>query len=442
MKRVLAILLAMTMLILMTACSKSTGGESSGSEGTKSGPTLPKYEITASTVKWLCWNSKSDLTDETTYLYEVNTMLKEHYNCELEIVRTTYDELPTKAASLVLGGNSPDLIFFRTQDYNTFIKQNIVQDVSSYIDFADPLWEDVKDVNDYFSYNGKNYLCVTSAINNSYIYYWKDVFTDAGLQTPLEMYKAGQWTLSDLRELAKNVTADTDRDGLVDMYGIAVHPDNAWLCGGTDFVTKDGKWQMNLRDPGLNTFFDFMYNTSSAVDNSRLMQYNVTADFTAKKAAMAWYEAWLLGTLGEQIKSGEIEFAPSPQADGADKYYVNGRAETAWVGANCANPGGAMAYLAVNRYLGTDEAQKARLREKNKTLYGYTDEMFELQEEMNSSKFEKTFTWQSTVGNWASDEGMWNLWSDVGLYETPWSNTVEKFAPILQANVDLANSGE
>ncbi len=442
MKRVLAVLLAISLFTLMTACGNATSDSSSeAGSGTAAELKLPEYTISAPTVKWLCWNSKSALTNQEEYLYEVNTLLKQNYNCELEIVRTTYDELPTKAASLVLGGNSPELIFYRPQDYNNFIKQNLVQDMSSYIDFNDPLWSGAKEINDQFAYNGKYYLCVHEAINNSYIYYWKNVFTDAGLQTPLEKYKAGQWKLSDLRELMKQVTIDSDRDGLVDMYGIAMHPGETWNCVGTDLVKKDenGKWVMNLRDPGLNPYFDFLYNTSSAVDNSRLMAYNVIADFNAKKTAMLWYEAWLMGTLGEQIKSGEIEFAPSPQVDGTDKYYVSGRAETSWVGANCANPGGAMAYLSVCRYLAIDETQRARLREKNKTLYGYTDEMFALQDEMNSSKFTLAFSQQASIGNWASDEGMWNMWSDVGLFETPWSSTVEKYAPILQANIDLAN---
>lgn len=439
MKRGLTLVLAM-MMLFTTACNNPSENKS-GSASTAARLELPKYDITAPTVKWLCWNDKKSLTDENEYFYEVNKLLKENYNCELEFIRTTYDELPTKAASLVLSGNSPDLIFFRPQDYNTFIKQNLVQNMSSYIDFSDPLWAGVKDVNDQFAHGGKYYLCVYEWLNNSYIYYWKNIFTDAGLQTPLEKYRAGEWMLSDMRELMKQVTTDSDRDGLIDMYGIAMHPSDIWNCVGADFVTrdKDGKWQMNLRDPKLNPFFDFLYNTSSVVDNSRLMAYNVIADFNAKKTAMLWYEAWLLPTLGEQIKAGEIEFAPSPQVDGTDKYYVTGRAETAWVGANCANPGGAMAFFAVCRYLQTDPEQKARLREKDKTLYQYTDEMFALQDEMNSSRFTKSYSWQSSIGNWASDEGMWNLWSDVGLYETPWANTVEKFAPILQANVDMAN---
>lgn len=441
MKKLLVLLLAMTML-LVTACNKTPGDTDSNPESSTTKLELPEYTISTPTVKWLCWNDKNSLTNEKEYLYEVNKMLKDNYNCELEIIRTTYDELPTKAASLVLNGNAPELIFYRPQDYNNFIRQNLVEDMTSYIDFSNPLWADLKDINDEFAYDGKYYLVITDWINNSYIYYWKSVFTDAGLQTPLEKYRAGEWKLSDLRELMKQVTTDSDRDGLVDMYGITMHPADVFVCTGTDFVTRDedGKWVMNLRDPKLNPFFDFMYNTSSAVDNSRLMAYNAVADFNSKKAAMLWYEAWLMGTLGEQIKSGEIEFAPSPQVDGTDKYYVTGRLETSWVGAGCANPGGAMAYLAVCRYLQKDPDQKARLREKDKTLYGYTDEMFALQDEMNSSVFTKVYSWQSCVGNWASNEGMWNLWSDVGLFENTWSTVVEKYAPILQANVDMANN--
>ena len=444
MRRILLMVLAGLVLVSTAVGCKTTdtGSEnttpSGGSGNTKT--EWPKYEITGQTVKYLCWSNKKDLEDSTTYLYRSNALLKEHYNCEISIVRTTYEELPTKAASLVLSGESPDLIFYKDQDNPGFIKNNIVQETSKYIDYSLPLWKDMKSVNERLSYQGKQYFIAFNEFNDSYVYYWKNIFTDAGLETPLELYKKNEWTLSKFQELAKAVTADTDRNGVVDLYGFSVHPYEVFQCNNVDFVTVDanGKYTNNLRDPGHNAFFDFMYNTGSIGDNSRLMAYNNTSDFTAKKTAMYWGNAWVLSTLYDQFKAGEMEFAPSPKVDAKDQYYVKGRVDGAWIANGASNPGGAAAYLAVCRFMAFDEEYKAAQRVVDQEKSGFNEETYALFDEMNSDKFTKVYYKQPGVGNWGND-AMWNLWSDVGLWNVPWASTVEKFYPVLQEEIDQAN---
>lgn len=445
MRRILSCFLLMALFVLpFSGCSNGSSDTSKSSSQSASSTkyTLPKYTITGNTVTLLCWNSQSEVDKETGAFYDSNQLLKQNYNCSLKLIRTTYEELPTKAASLVLSGSGPDLIFYKDQDFPNFIKNNIVQDVSKYLDFSNPLFSDLKATADKWKYNNSYYFFPYNTMyNDSYVYYWKSYFEDAGLETPLQLYKAGKWSLDKMQEVMKQLTQDTNHDGVVDIYGLVCHPIYAYHCTGTDFVTLDsktGKYTNNLKDTHLNAFFDFLYNTSSAGDNSRLMDYNTVADFQAQKGVMMWDQAWCLGTFASQIKEGKIEFAPSPFVQGTDAYYAKGRVDGYWMGKGCSNPGGAAAYLAVCRYMNVDPTLKAKSKEKLKTNSGFTDAMFTLQDEMNSSKFTLTGCISQGVGNWGNDE-QWNLWSDVGLYKVPWSSTVQKFYPVLQGEIDKAN---
>ena len=135
-----------------------------------------------------------------------------------------------------------------------------------------------------------------------------------------------------------------------------------------------------------------------------------------------------------------MDFAPSPRLDGSDVTYAGGRVNGYWIGKDCANPGGAAAFLACSRYVNASKEYAAYRQERSETRYGYTAEQEALLDEMrNSDKFVFLRAPSLGVGNWGYD-AMWVLWSDVGLFEVPWSSTVEKFYPILQEEIDITNA--
>ncbi len=449
MKKTILIALIVFCVAACAACggvTPSVSNDTSSAASSLQEITLPDYTIASDTVHLLCWNSQTAVTDETGAYYKPNEVMKEHYNCSLKVIRTTYEELPTKAAALVLSNDAPELIFFKDQDFPGFITQNIAAETLQYTDFTTPLFDGMQDTYERYYYKGKQYFMpVDQIFTDSYVFYWTSFFEDAGIETPLEIYQNNpeDWTLSKLKELMKEVTVDSDHDGVVDVYGLAIHPAEMYMSsGGMDFVKIDpqtGKYTNNLRDPIFNTFFNFMFDTNSAGDNTRLMAYNVIADFTAKKAAMMWEQVWPFTSFAEDINSGAMGFVVSPKIDGSDKWYVKGRINGYWMGQGCENPGGAAAFIACNRFLSTDPATKAASDAKNQELYGFSAETQALQKEFNGDNFEKTLFISYGVGQWGNIY-QYNLWSDVGLFTGSWAETVEKFYPILQAEIDTMNA--
>ncbi len=452
MKKTVLFLIMTLLIVASAACGggkPSDSGASSAPASSDSALAMPDYTITGDTVKLLCWSGQTQVTDPKGEFYKANKLMQEHYGCSIKIVRTTYEELPTKAAALVLSNDAPDLIFFKDQDYPVFIQQNIAAETSEYIDLKEPLYSGLKDTYKIFEYKGKQYFMpYTEIYTDSYIFFWKSFFEDAGIETPLEIYQndPDDWTLSKLRELMKDVTVDADRDGVPEVYGLTIHPGEMYMCSGADFVTVDpqtGKYANNLRNPVFNTFMDFIYDTGSQGDNTRLMVYNHISDFAAKKAAMTWAQVWpfdLEETYYTGIASGEMGFVVTPRVDGTDKWYVKGRIDGFWMGAGCPNPGGAAAFIASNCFLNSDPATVAAAREEDKAEYGFTDAIFALRDEFNRNDlFAKTTFQAYGVGQWGNIY-QYNLWSDVGLFTGSWAATVEKFYPILQAEIDTVNA--
>ena len=191
-------------------------------------------------------------------------------------------------------------------------------------------------------------------------------------------------------------------------------------------------------------YYDFLYETSSAGDDSRLMSLEDIACFNSKSAVMLWGERWLASTFYEQILSGEIGMAPPPRMDGTDEYYVGGRIDVFWMGKNSANPNGALAYLACQRAVSQNEGLARELRESAGEEANEWPEEYEAFFDALDDR--ETFTMiipkAAGVGNWGNDsDAMYDLFSMIAQFEVPWATVVEKHYPILQEQINIANQG-
>lgn len=441
-KRVLALALTLALAVTAAGCKGNADSDGDGDgDAVKSSIEFPELEITDTKVKFLCWNDSKVLKTPSAYYYVLNEKMKEVYGCELEFVQTTWSELPTKAAQLVMSNNSPDLIFYRTEDNPLFIANGIVQPWDDYIDINDSYWSSVKDFNLESAVNGKMYTFSSVGMqNDSYTYYWVKNFEDLGLETPRQLYYKGEWTLSKAAEYAKLLT-QYNSSGAVSVYGIA-YENALHVSTGSTYVNYDnGIFTNNLRDNALTEFYDF--NTKMLDSGCKPINKTNSDLFLQGKIAMYIYQQYFGGNyLSEQYSSGEVEFAPAPKADSADEYYVAGIPNYYWLAKGAKNPGGAAAFVAIHRLLSgrIDENIIEQMAERNKKLNGTDDEDEALAAEMrDSEKF--TFVYERANGcgtSWSSTE-LSQLTNQVINYSKPWSTAVEEYYPLLNTGVNEVN---
>lgn len=452
MKRVFLIVLCLTLLTGLIGCNGPSEPDGSGAEDASAivsnsassgeevvapeGVVWPEIEVTNPVVKYLWWLDPSMLNNPDTWIYRMNELLKDKYGAHLEIVSTSYEELPTKAAQMVLSQNSPDLVFYKPQDYPNFILQNIAQPVDKYIDFNDDNWSKVKEINDQFLWNGQHYLIVPSMVQNYITLYWKSLFEDAGLKTPYEYYQEGNWNWDTMLELARKLTSDEDGDDNPDIWGFAAHPMHFYQTTGVDLVTiENGAVTNNLRSATLARAMKFLYDAGPQKYNVRTTDLSKWETlFPRGRLAMLLQEDYVKETYIELIREGKVGIAPAPKDPEADEYYIPGKIEASWIPNGAQNVAGAVAYMTVVMMNDQDPELIAWSREQTKQLYNFSDEQIQMFRDMgkNLSLFYPQYLGMGNFGN----QGQWEMWGELYTWNLPWETEVEKFYPIFQAQID------
>jgi len=158
------------------------------------------------------------------------------------------DQKPT-LISMVNAGDQVDVAQANDQNFPVYPLKNIVQPIDQYIDLKDPLWNSA--VTNTFTFGGKPYAVGTSAAP-IVIYYNKTLFANNGVKTPSEYYAEGNWTWDTFREVAMELTADTDGDGKNDQFGFGW-----WDNGYPLFVGSNGKTVLSYNEDGsISTNYD------------------------------------------------------------------------------------------------------------------------------------------------------------------------------------------
>ncbi len=439
-KKLFAITLAIALLLTVAGCGGNGKGNTDSDGFVKESTIkLPDLKIDSDKVYMLTWEDPSVLTTPSAYMYTVNEKLKQEYGVSLEYIRTINTEIEIKAAQLVLSGNSPDMITLRDRDYPNFALKGIAQPWDNYMDFSEPVFKDVKAVNDKYRIDGKVYRYFNTYFNNGYTWYWVNDFKELGLPTPRELYYEGKWTWKKLEEYAKLLTVK-DSTGTVSKYGVGYETTMHLVTGETYVkLNADGSYSNNLSSSKLADFYNF--STRLGFEEKVRPVGTYTYDlFKEGKVSMLVYEQYFGANhlLNERL-AGDVEFAPSPKWDGADKYYTPGRGTGAWLAKDAKNPEEATAFMAIWRLCSGKidplviEAQKKR----DEVLAGMDEEDQKLTDEMNDpSKFEIVATMDDGLGTTWSQTDRPVFEKDVFWYNKSWASSVQKYSPVLNSAIN------
>ncbi|WP_372630189.1 ABC transporter substrate-binding protein [Cohnella sp.] len=276
------------------------------------------------------------------------------------------DQKPT-LISMVNAGDQVDIAQANDQNFPVYPLKKIVQPIDPYVDLSDPMWNGA--VTNTFTFGGKPYAVGTSAAP-IVIYYNKTLFTNNGVKTPSEYYQEGSWNWNAFREVAMQMTADTDGDGKNDQFGFGW-----WDAGYPLYVGSNGKTLLNYgADGAISTNYD-SENVKEAmqfaqdallkdkfIDREKEGDYFISEFKNGKLAMTAEY-----GLSGFTVfKSDyEIDFVPVPTGPkGANDVGPGGLSGWAIPTAS-KNPQGAAAFI---KMMSANEAKVAS--EANVTNFG------------------------------------------------------------------------
>jgi len=144
------------------------------------------------------------------------------------VAGTNWGEYLAGTATLLAGGEKPDLMWVATEGLQFLVKNGLVSPLDDLMlrdqaELADYLSDTAAPLVDGFKVDGKQYMLPYSW-NDMVIYYNTDRFTEAGLEPP-----AADWTRADFVAAAKKLTVDADGDGTPEKYGFAFGNDGLFV---------------------------------------------------------------------------------------------------------------------------------------------------------------------------------------------------------------------
>ena len=290
--KVISVLMALAIMLSLCACGGS-GAADEKNEGTvtHSENSLWNKKFEGITLKRILWYEPSD--SEKALVKEFT----DRTGCEIVDEVVDYQNYNNKIAGSIAAGDPYDIgyiygAFFPTQiiagmyqPINAYMGSEYLLDASSSKTIANGGF----DINkmDFYKWNN-NYYGFSSYwdVDMLVMYFRKDLIAEAGLKSPLDYVKSGDWNLDTFKELATKLT-----NAKAKKFGYSAGGENTRGYGefvrafGTSFVVYDsnGIPSENLGDPKILDGFNFVqkmtYGAGSVVDGD--------ASFRKGTAAMA-----------------------------------------------------------------------------------------------------------------------------------------------------------
>ena len=281
----------------------------------------------------------------------VNKAFEKKYGGKVTIVgEGDWDGRGTRLTNLVQGKTQVDVVAsYSGEDYPSYPSTKLIRPIEeTMFDFTKSpyIGADKSNIANYkgqlysIAYNNNNSIGIVTVYN-------KTMFENAGMETPLELYKSGKWNWNTFREAARNLSQDTNADGNNDVFGFADYDINGLLCSnGVSLLRYDGNNyaldNSNAAKQAYQLYYDMMnIDKSISVD-----PWSWRNDMIQGKLAMVFQYSSLILAAKNQGSKFEYDFVPLPKGPSADSYMINGSSGlTMALGATCKNPEGAYAYM-------------------------------------------------------------------------------------------------
>ena len=243
-----------------------------------------------------------------------------------------------------LSGNpSAQIAYLMNHQLAYWIKDGIVEPLNDYtaelkLD-TNPRWDDK--VNAWCNINGVQYA-VGAKPEELWKYHYvntlfmnKELLKSSGVD-PEEIYamqENKEWTWEKFKGIAKQLAKDTNEDGIIDVYAVAVNDaliESLMVSNGTNFIKGDGDsftFDMDNKAVDVLNYIKGLVNDGSARNTEINSGYNNdmnAADFRAGKLAFhvdCFQRTWIEGTLGLMDMLGSYGVVSLPMAPDQNDYY-------------------------------------------------------------------------------------------------------------------------
>jgi len=275
----------------------------------------PDYYAGKTLTIWTFWDL-SDTERENIADFEAATGATVNF-----VNRFSWEMYEPDLIKAIASGEGPDICYFMSEVIPSWVMKGFLIPVSDYIDFGEitiPLGLGTKQ---FYTFNGMLYTVPDFNEGSSKLYFRRDIFANAGLKNPYEMWLEGNWTWDSFVRLGQDVKQDLTGDGEYDIWGYySWQSEQILYSNGANHVQwVNGDPLQGLDDPKAIRALEW----ERALDE----QYAIVAPWdpdldppgmlVAGNIAMMYWGAWLIGdgkTEGLRYELGDkLGFAPFPR---------------------------------------------------------------------------------------------------------------------------------
>lgn len=333
---------------------------------TKSGYTLPDVKLKDKTLDFyvpIGVTVEALRSPDKSKGMTATNLFEDVYGGKMRMIQVDSNKFYETLLSYQAAGNMPDMIYPYGSYFPRLYLYNLIDTLDQYkpyIDLSAPIWDNYREYNENMAVNGKHYYAIQEFGSPVIIAYNPKLFSRFDVEkTPFEIYRnnPADWTWSKMRELAAQLTQDTDGDGKTDIYGLGLSGDGGSCLlptTGTNLITYDAKKgiKSNLYSEQLKNTANFvrdLFTTYKVADPDA--PTTVESKFkngTLGMITVGMYK--LTGDLKSLWKEGKVGVAPLPRYDGVDKSYRGGIQWAYLIGKGCDNPEAAALWMTLSAY--------------------------------------------------------------------------------------------
>lgn len=321
------------------------GGEFKGLYSNKSSENrllFDKRELEGDTnleVFWFQNTARDDLKDAA-------AMYKDIYGGDISYYFSSWNDRATDLALLNSSKELPDVLLgFVEYDFPKFTDMGLFSEIGDDEFDFNSQYVDKNSVDTLVTKDSKKYG-ISVKDDPEVIIYNKDTITNLGYETPYQLWKKGNWTWDELRKLAKNLSMDTDSDGIIDTYGFNAWSLKALFASNNTWPLKNegGQTVLNITDKAMTEAFQLEYDMYN-VDKSFSPEVGETAFISGKTAMYLERPQYIYHFINNGVNADSIEIAPVPKGPSATENIAFNSPNTSAISNSCKNKQAALAFI-------------------------------------------------------------------------------------------------
>jgi multiple sugar transport system substrate-binding protein len=273
-------------------------------------------------LTFMMWGAPEELAVWNKIVEEFQTQSP---NIKVNVEVSDWTAYWEKLKTMLAAGTPPDLFAMDAPYYLDYQTRGVLKNLQPYLDQNPDLLTGVYPQTLEAYQTAEGYFGLPRDFQTIVLFYNKDMFDKAGVA-----YPTADWTYDDLRKASKDLTLDTNGDGVTEQYGFTADlwdmelawSSAIWAYGG-DIFSAD-RTRTLIGEPAARqawqVFHDMMFQDKSMPDVNTAAQYGLDL-YQAGIAAMTPIGHWAVP--GYNTVAFKWDVAPMPKGPAGQATSVN-----------------------------------------------------------------------------------------------------------------------